>query len=113
MGDRHFIENYYLDLCNLLDSLSKLTSNYRLMIGGAAELNQITLAHKKDVKKALKRVQVLGDMIDEILDVLSKSQINYSQYCKIKSDLVKEIEELDYVKAELEDYINPIKKGVT
>lgn len=105
MGDRQLVDNYNADLFNLLETLSKLTNNYRLMIGGASDLNQITLAHKRDVTKALKRVRVVGDMIDEVLEVLSKSELTYLKYCKIKSDLVSCMNELDFVKAELEDLV--------
>ena len=89
MGDRRLIENYYTDYYNLIDILCKLTNNYRLLIGGAGEINQIALAHKKDVRKALKRVRVVGDMIDDILEILEKTEISYFDYCKIKADIVK------------------------
>ncbi|MBC8062030.1 MAG: hypothetical protein H7Y18_15365 [Clostridiaceae bacterium] len=102
MGDRRLIENYYTDYYNLIDILCKLTNNYRLLIGGAGEINQITLAHKKDVKKALKRVRVVGDMIDDILSILEKTEVSYFDYCRIKADVVKEKLEFEYVKSEVE-----------
>lgn len=106
MGDRRLIENYYADYCNLIDILCKLTSNYRLLIGGAAEINQITLAHKTDVKKALKRVRVIGDMIDDILKILENAELSYFNYCRIKADVVKEKLEFEYVKSEIDDLLN-------
>lgn len=106
MGDRRLIENYYTEYYNLIDILSKLTNNYRLLIGGAAEINLITLAHKTDVKKALKRVRVVGDMIDDILEILEKTEINYFGYCRIKADIVKEKLEFEYVKSEIEALIS-------
>ena len=106
MGDRRLIENYYLDYYNLIDILSKLTNDYRLLIGGAGEINQIALAHKKDVKKALKRVRVVGNMIDDILEILEKTEISYFDYCKIKADIVKEKLEFQYVKTEIEALIS-------
>lgn len=106
MGDRRLIENYYTEYCNLIDILCKLTNNYRLLIGGAGEINQITLAHKKDIQKALKRVRVVGDMIDDILEILEKTEINYFDYCRIKTDIFKEMLEFQYVKAEIEALIN-------
>jgi hypothetical protein len=106
VGDRRLIENYYADYYNLIDILCKLTNNYRLLIGGAAEINQITLAHKKDVRKALKRVRIVGDMIDDILAILEKSEINYFDYCRIKADVVKEKLEYEYVKSEIEGLIS-------
>jgi len=106
MGDRRLIENYYLDYYNLIDILCKLTNDYRLLIGGAAEINQIALAHKKDVRKALKRVRVVGDMIDDILEILEKTELSYFDYCRIKSDIVKEKLEFEYVKSEIEALIS-------
>jgi len=106
MGDRRLIENYYLDYYNLIDILCKLTNDYRLLIGGAGEINQIALAHKKDVRKALKRVRVVGDMIDDILEILEKTELSYFDYCRIKSDIVKEKLEFEYVKSEIEALIS-------
>lgn len=105
MGDRRLVENYYTDYYNLIDILSKLTNDYRLLIGGAGEINQIALAHKKDVKKALKRVRVVGDMIDDMLEILEKTEIGYFDYCKIKADMVKTKLEFEYVKSEVEALI--------
>ena len=105
MGDRRLIENYYMDYCNLIDILCKLTSNYRLFIGGACEINQITLAHKTDVKKALKRVRVVGDMIDDILEILEKTELSYFDYCRIKAEVVREKLEFEYVKSEIADLL--------
>ena len=114
MGDRRLIENYYTEYYNLIDILCKLTNNYRLLIGGAGEINQITLAHKKDIKKAIKRVRVVGDMIDEILEILDKTEINYFDYCRIKTEIVKEKIEFEYVKKEIESLLilNEEKKEV-
>ena len=56
MPHRKIIEEYCVDINNLADLLAKLVNSYRLLIGGAGELNTIALAHKKDVKDALKRV---------------------------------------------------------
>ena len=55
------IQNYYTDINNLADILTKLVSSYRLIIGGADELNKIALSKKSDVKDALKRADSLGD----------------------------------------------------
>ena len=106
MGDRRLIENYYTDYYNLIDILCKLTNNYRLLIGGAGEINQIALAHKKDVRKALKRVRVVGDMIDDILEILEKSELTYFDYCRIKAEVVREKLNFEYVKAEIETLID-------
>ena len=110
LGDRELIENYYADYCNLIDTLCKLVNDYRLLIGGASELNQITLAHKKDVKKALKLVNHVGDMIEELLDIIEKTGVGYLDYCEIKTIVIRERIEYEYVKSEIENLTNVEKK---
>mgnify|MGYP000152275071 CR=1 FL=1 len=41
MGYHKVIKDYYANLSNLTDLLKKLTDSYRLLIGGAFELNNI------------------------------------------------------------------------
>ena len=53
MSHRKLMEEYYCDINNLTDLLSKLANNYRLLIGGAGEMNSMAVSHKKDVKDAL------------------------------------------------------------
>lgn len=97
------IENYYTDYYNLIDILCKLVNDYRLLIGSAGEINQITIAHKKDITKALKRVRKVGDMIDEILSIIESTEGNYFDYCRIKAKIFDEKLKYEYVKAELVD----------
>ena len=47
MGHRRVIETYYKDVNNLVFLLEKLVGSYRLLVGGADELNKIALAKKK------------------------------------------------------------------
>lgn len=88
MGNRKVIEQYYCDIDNLAKLLTSFVNSYRLLIGGVAELNQITPATKHDVKKAIKRVDVMGDIIDELLESIQECEENYIDYCKIKSDVI-------------------------
>lgn len=101
MPHRKIVENYYVDINNLADLLSKLVNSYRLLIGGAGELNGIALAHKKDVKDALKRVNELGDIIDDIIDVLDKSSYSYMDYCKMKAQIVESKIQVEYIETEI------------
>ncbi|MEG2018685.1 MAG: hypothetical protein RR128_09545, partial [Clostridium sp.] len=73
MAHRRVMETYYKDVNNLADLLSKLVNSYRLLIGGANELNGIALASKNDIKEALKRARDLGDIIDGVIDTLEVS----------------------------------------
>lgn len=89
MSHRKVIDNYYVDICNLADLLTKLVSSYRLLIGGADELNKIALATKGQVKAAIKRACKLGEVIDDLIDALDDTEYNYINYCKIKADIVE------------------------
>ena len=102
MGHRKVIENYYIDVNNITDLLTKLISNYRALIGGAIEINGITLAHKSDVKDALKRVDKIGKIIDNILAVLEQSSNGYLDYCKLKAEVMEYHLEAQYIQTEIE-----------
>ncbi len=54
-------------LTNLLNSM---VNSYRLLVGGANELNNISEAKKVQVKEAIKRADDLGEIIDEIIKTL-------------------------------------------
>lgn len=103
MPHRKLVEEYYADINNIADLLNKLVNSYRLLIGGAGELNTIALAHKKDVKHALKRVDELGDVIDDLIDVLDKSSYIYMDYCKIKSQVMECKIQAQYIQTEIDD----------
>lgn len=89
MDSKKSIDGYCCDLNRLSDFLTKYVNSYRLLIGGACELNQITPARRSDVKHALERVNKLGDIIDDLLDVIDECQDDYIDYCKIKACIIK------------------------
>lgn len=89
MCKRKIIEDYYCDLNNLSGLLTNCVNSYRLLIGGACELNQITPATKHDVKKAIQRVNKLGDIIDELLETMECYENDYIDYCKIKASVME------------------------
>ncbi|MDP4144427.1 MAG: hypothetical protein Q8936_08090 [Bacillota bacterium] len=103
MAHRKVIDTYYTDISNLSELLNKLVNSYRLLIGGAAELNQITLAKKSEVRDALKRIDALGDIIDDVINALEYSQHNYNIYCKLKADVMKMKVQPEYVQTEIDD----------
>lgn len=104
-----FIDSYYSDINNITDSLTKLVSAYRFLIGGAEELNRITPAKKKDVKDALKRVSKMGEIIDNYLKVLDNIDIPYLEYCKVKSDYIRNSMEASLIISEIEEEFNKKK----
>lgn len=106
MGSRKVIQTYYTDINNLADLLGKLVNSYRLLIGGADELNKIALSRKSDVRDALKRADKLGDIIDEIIDILERSSNGYLDYCELKSDIIKGKLNEGYIYTEIEEDLN-------
>ncbi|MDO5039137.1 hypothetical protein [Clostridium sp.] len=78
----------YEELRRLSDLLKSYVDSYRLLVAGAAELNNIYGRKDKEVKSAINRVDAVGEKIDEIMDVINKHQHNYLKYSKIKNDVV-------------------------
>ncbi|MFA9397494.1 MAG: hypothetical protein ACERKV_04410 [Clostridiaceae bacterium] len=103
MGKRRLIENYYCDVNNIADVVTKLIGSYRLLVGSAEELNRITIAKKKDVKEALDRVNDMGDIIDEYICVLDKISCTYLNYCTLKSQVLKVKIETSYILTEIDE----------
>ena len=89
LSHRTVIEAYYGDINNLVDLLGKLVNSYRLLIGGADELNKIAFASKSDIKDALDRADDLGDIIDDIIKNLDVICGSYTNYLKLKSEIMK------------------------
>ncbi|MBZ9609143.1 hypothetical protein G9F73_015225 [Clostridium estertheticum] len=103
MAHRRVIQNYYDDVNNLADILTKLVSSYRLLIGGADELNKIALSKKSEVKDALKRADNLGDIIDETIKVLDDASYSYMSYCKIKTEVMNCKIQTEYIETEIDE----------
>ncbi|MBU3179605.1 hypothetical protein [Clostridium psychrophilum] len=103
MAHRRVVENYYDDINNLADLLNKLVSSYRLLIGGANELNGIALSKKSDVKEALKRANGVGDIIDQTIKVLDDASYGYMSYCKMKTEIMKSKLQIEYIESEIDE----------
>lgn len=103
MSHKKLMDEYYCDINNLADLLSKLINNYRVLIGGAGELNSMSVSHKKDAKDALHRANKLGDMIDKVLNTLERSTLGYVEYCKMKSEIMKGKMLSQYIETEINE----------
>lgn len=103
MSNRKVLENYYLDINNQVDLIGKLSNSYRLLIGGAGELNGIALSTKNDVRDAIKRVNKLGAVIDTMICEMNEREKAYIKYCKIKDELMREIVDKVYISDEIEE----------
>ena len=89
-------------MCNLQDSLTKLTNSYRTLIGGANDLNGIALAKKGEVKDALKRADEVGCIMDDVISAIRKSQCRYLDYCVMYSNQIKTIINPQFLLSEIE-----------
>jgi hypothetical protein len=103
VGHRKVIENYYSDVNNLAELLSKLTNIYRLMVASAHDLNSIALAHKGQVKDALKKIDSMSNIIDDVLKTLGNVGYSYMDYCKLKSEVIKTQLESQYILTEIDN----------
>ena len=103
MSNRRVIENYNFDINNQVDLLGKLVNSYRLLIGGAGELNTIALASKNDVRDAIKRVNKLGGIIDNIIQDMNDKNKAYIKYGKIKDELMRELVDEAFISEEIEE----------
>lgn len=101
--EKYLTEKYLLNLNSVADILTKLVSSYRLLIGGAAEFNTIALAHKNDVKDAIKRADALGDIIDDYIKALDKMGIPYINYCGSKAESVKSVLSKGLIATEIQE----------
>lgn len=102
MGYDRLMKVNYENINNLSDVLKKLVESYRLLIGGAAELNTISYVKKSHVEDSLKRVDELGEIIDEIMDVLEKSNGSYLKYCKIQNEIITLNIQKDVIQTEID-----------
>lgn len=103
MGYDKLMGSYYAELTNLIFLLEKYVSSYRLLIGGAGELNGIALAKKGEVKNALKRVDKVGDLIDDLINILECCQTTYLNYVRLKSDILVVKTEKEMILTEIDN----------
>lgn len=83
MKYQQLMKQYYGDINNLSQLLQSMVNSYRLLIAGAAELNNINEAKSSYVKVAVKRVDSLGKIIDHIIDLIDECGEGYFKYIKI------------------------------
>ncbi len=71
---------------SLINALKPLSESYRLLVDSAEEFNGITLAHKKDLKDAIRRADHLGKIIDRIIDTLDDTVKDWIYQLKYDKD---------------------------
>lgn len=88
MKYQQLMKEYYVDINNLNQLLRTMVDSYRLLIAGAAELNNIYEAKSSYVKDAVHRANKLGDTIDNLIDLLEECGETYFKYCAIIGEYI-------------------------
>ena len=88
MKYQQLIKEYYVDINNLNQLLKTMVDSYRLLIAGAAELNNIYEAKSSYVKDAVHRANKLGDTIDNLIDLLEACGETYFKYCAVMGEYI-------------------------
>jgi len=96
----------YEDIDNLSVLLKNYVDVYRLLIAGASELYGVNLAEKSEVKKALERVENVGELIDKLISTLERCEGSYLKYCKIKNEYITVSTEKDKIFTEIDNELN-------
>ncbi|MCR6515652.1 MAG: hypothetical protein ACRDCB_01355 [Clostridium sp.] len=104
MGNK-LMENHFNEMDKLADLLKKLVESYRLLVGGAAELNNINKRKGRDVDSALDNIEHVDRTIASLLEVIECYEKNYMKYSKIKNEIIGLNNEKSKVKKELENEI--------
>jgi hypothetical protein len=100
------VKRQYEDINNISGLLKSYVDSYRLLIAGAAELYSIALVKKSDVKKALDRVEEVGELIDKLINTLDKCEVSYLKYCNIKDDYISISTKKDKIFTEIDNELN-------
>lgn len=83
-----------------------MVNSYRLLIGGANELNNTSEAKKSKVKEAIDRANALGKIIDEVISVLGECCDSYIEYCKIRKEFIKANTSEQIILTEINEELN-------
>lgn len=102
---KHLMDTQYEDLMNLTELLKRLVDSYRLLIGGAAELNNIYPRKKSDVEDALDRVDEVGEVIDDLIKVIETHGEKYLEYIHLKNKVINTKYEKKIMEKELNNVI--------
>ena len=86
MKYQQLMKEYYVDINNLNQLLKTMVDSYRLLIGGAAELNNIYEAKSSYVKDAVHRADKLGETIDHLIELIEDCGESYFHYCAVIGD---------------------------
>ncbi len=103
MKYKDFMQSYYVEINNISELLKKMVDSYRLLIAGAAELNNIPEARSSHVKEAVKRADRLGETIDHMITILDKCSETYFQYCTVLGEHILKSADQKTILTEVDD----------
>ena len=103
MKYQQLMKEYYVDINNLNQLLKTMVDSYRLLIGGAAELNNIYEAKSSYVKEAVHRANELGKIIDNVIDLLDECGETYFKYCALIGDYILKKSDDKVILTEVDD----------
>ena len=103
MKYQQLMKEYYVDINNLNQLLKTMVDSYRLLIGGAAELNNIYEAKSSYVKEAVNRANELGKIIDNVIDLLDECGETYFKYCALVGDYILKKSDNKVILTEVDD----------
>lgn len=103
MKYHELIKDYYQNLNNLSELLKKMSESYRLLIGGAGELNNIPEARSSYVKDAVRRADKLGETIDDLISLIDSCGESYYKYCTTVNEFILNKSSSDMILTEVDD----------
>ncbi|ASW43419.1 hypothetical protein [Clostridium isatidis] len=106
MKYKHLIKENYNEVNNLNNLLTGMVNSYRLLIGGANELNNTSEAKKSKVKEAIDRANALGKVIDEVISALGECSNSYIEYCKIRKQFIEKNTSEQIILTEINEELN-------
>ena len=111
MKYQQLIKEYYVDINNLNQLLKTMVDSYRLLIGGAAELNNIYEAKSSYVKEAVHRANELGKIIDDVIELLDVCGESYFKYCALVGDYILKKSDSNKILTEVGYYFDFFSTG--
>ena len=103
MKYQQLMKEYYVNINNLNQLLKTMVDSYRLLIAGAAELNNIYEAKSSYVKDAVHRANKLGDTIDNVIDLLEECGETYFKYCAVMGEYILKKSDNKVILTEVDD----------
>ena len=89
MGYKKVMQSYYQDVDNLSSLLREYVDIYKNLILATGNLNDTSVMKKSEIKHCIDRVEDLGDIIDDLIKGVEKTESAYVKYCLTKSSIIQ------------------------